>query len=55
MTHGTLEGIYTRSDHCKLGEKIILATNIDISCLCETFLQKDDEVEITGYQWFGNN
>ena len=46
---------FGNNSYCKLRERIIQATNLDISCLCETFLRKDDIIEILGYNWFGKN
>ena len=34
---------------------MILATNLDIVCLCETFLRSSDIINIEGYKWFGKN
>lgn len=34
---------------------MILATNLDIMGLCETFLRSSDIINIEGYKWFGNN
>ena len=34
---------------------MILATNLDIVCLCETFLKSSEIISIEGYKWFGNN
>ena len=31
---------FVQRDHCRLRESVILAKNLDIVCLCETFLRK---------------
>ena len=34
---------------------MILATNLVIVCLCETFLRSSEIFSVEGYKWFGNN
>ena len=33
----------------------VKALNVDIIGLCETFSIKDQEINVEGYKWFGNN
>ena len=42
-------------DYCRLRENVITATDLDIVCLCETFLRNSEIISIEGYQWFGHN
>ena len=39
----------------KLRPRVIKALDLDIVCLCETFLRDDMSISIEGYRWFGNN
>ena len=34
---------------------VIKACNLDIICLCETFLKDEQIIEVPDYTWFGNN
>ena len=38
-----------------LRSNVIKACNLDIVCLCETFLKDEQTIEVPGYSWFGNN
>lgn len=44
-----------RKDHFRLRKCVIQAMNLDIICLCETFLRNNHSTGIDGYRWFGNN
>ena len=46
---------FAQKDHCRLRECVVQAMNLDIICLCETFLRNNDSIRIKGYRWFGNN
>ena len=46
---------FVQKDHCRLKESVILETNLDIMCWCETFLKSSEIISIGGYKWFGNN
>ena len=46
---GVQKGLVQR-DHCRLKESVILETNLDIMCLCETFLKSSDNISIEGYK-----
>ena len=46
---------FVQKDHCRLRECVVQAMNLDIICLCETFLRNNDSINIEGYRWFGNN
>ena len=46
---------FVQRDHCRLKESVILETNLDIMCLCETFLKSSDIISIEGYKWFSND
>jgi len=46
---------FVRNDHCRLREKVIIASDLDLLCVCETFLRGNDGINIPGYRWFGNN
>ena len=39
----------------KLRENIISSLNLDIICISETFLLEGQEINVPGYNWFGNN
>ena len=39
----------------KLKEGIIYGLNLDIICICETFLVDNECINLEGYQWFGSN
>ena len=39
----------------RLQSNIIKSLDLDIVCVCETFLTGDQEVDLEGYRWFGNN
>ena len=47
--------IYIYVDYCRLRENVILATNLDIVCLCETFLRNSEAISLEGYKWIGHN
>ncbi|CAG2228878.1 unnamed protein product [Mytilus edulis] len=36
-------------------ESVLNFLNLDIIGVCETFLKNDDNIEISGYQWYGHN
>ena len=36
-------------------ESVIRALDLDIICLCETFLVGDEGINIEGFRWIGNN
>ena len=36
-------------------EEVIRHLNLDIICLCETFLIKEEVISLPGYVWYGNN
>ena len=36
-------------------ESVIRALDLDILCLCETFLVGDEGINIEGFRWIGNN
>ena len=38
-----------------LRSNVIKACNLDIVCLCETFLKDEQIIEVPDYTWFGNN
>ena len=38
-----------------LRSNVIKACDLDIVCLCETFLKNEQTIEVPGYCWFGNN
>ena len=38
-----------------LRSNVIKASNLDIVCLCETFLKDEQTIDFPGYTWFGNN
>ena len=38
-----------------LRSNVIKASNLDIVCLCETFLKAEQTIDFPGYTWFGNN
>ena len=42
-------------NYCRLRENVILATNLDIVCLCETFLRNSESLSLEGYKWIGHN
>ena len=46
---------FVSNDHCRLREKVIIASDLDLLCVCETFLRGNDGINIPGYRWFGNN
>ena len=38
-----------------LRSKIVTALELDVVCLCETFLLDQQQINMHGYTWFGNN
>ena len=34
---------------------MIRSSELDVICVVETFLNKDNEIHLEGYKWFGNN
>ncbi|MDA8031503.1 MAG: endonuclease/exonuclease/phosphatase family protein, partial [Alphaproteobacteria bacterium] len=46
---------FVQRDYCRLRENVITATDLDIVCLCETFLRNSEIISIEGYKWFGHN
>ena len=40
---------------CNFRESVIRALDLDIICVCETFLIGDECINIEGFQWIGNN
>lgn len=46
---------FVRNDHCRLREEVILASGLDLLCVCETFLRGNDGINFPGYRLFGNN
>ncbi|VDI68964.1 Hypothetical predicted protein [Mytilus galloprovincialis] len=39
----------------RIRESVLNYLNLDIIGVCETFLKNDDNIEISGYQWYGHN
>ena len=46
---------FVQRDYCRLRENVVTATDLDIVCLCETFLRNSEIISIEGYKWFGHN
>ena len=38
-----------------LRNRVVSALELDIVCVCETFLVGDQEIDIAGFSWVGNN
>ena len=36
-------------------EQLVTSLNLDILCLCETFLVGKQEIQLNNYLWYGNN
>ena len=39
---------FVQRDYCRLRENVITATDLDIVCLCETFLRNSEIISIEG-------